>query len=114
MDERTVIVKQGSFGSFLRGMAVGAVLALLFAPRSGRETRYITTEKGTEFKDKAVDVANVTRDKAQTLVSDARNKVGDTVKRVSEKVERSESEDVEQLKRELAISDDIENREYPL
>ncbi|MEJ2032088.1 MAG: YtxH domain-containing protein [Deltaproteobacteria bacterium] len=41
--------------SFLTGTAIGAAIALLLAPRSGRETREMITEYGTDFKDRAVD-----------------------------------------------------------
>lgn len=41
--------------SFLTGTAIGAAVALLLAPRSGRETREIIAEYGTEVKDRAVD-----------------------------------------------------------
>lgn len=40
------------FGYFLAGMGLGAIVALLFAPRSGEETReYIRdkTEKGRDY-----------------------------------------------------------------
>jgi gas vesicle protein len=123
MDERTIIVRQGSVGSFLRGIAVGAALALLLAPRSGRETRDIITEKGYEIKDKAyevkdkaVDVAKNTRDRAQTMVVDARDKFGASVKSASQSIGmgQGEDKDKEQLKRELAISEEFENREFPL
>jgi gas vesicle protein len=40
--------------SFLTGTAIGAALALLLAPRSGRETRELIAEYGSEFRDKAV------------------------------------------------------------
>jgi gas vesicle protein len=40
--------------SFLTGTAIGAALALLLAPRSGRETRELIAEYGTEFKERAV------------------------------------------------------------
>jgi gas vesicle protein len=41
-----------NLGFFLAGLGIGAVLALLFAPRSGKETReYITgkAEEGREY-----------------------------------------------------------------
>src|SRR5688500_19424263 len=40
-DEPYVVIEksEGSTGSFLLGLALGAGLALLFAPRSGEETR---------------------------------------------------------------------------
>ena len=37
------------FGSFLLGGLIGAVLALLFAPRSGQETREMIAEKADGY-----------------------------------------------------------------
>ena len=38
-------------GFFLAGLGIGAVLALLFAPRSGRETRDYIAQKAGEGRD---------------------------------------------------------------
>ena len=37
--------KKGGFGKFLGGIALGAGLGILFAPKSGEETRKILKEK---------------------------------------------------------------------
>ncbi len=39
------------FALFFAGMSIGAVVALLFAPRSGEETRKFIAEKAGEGKD---------------------------------------------------------------
>lgn len=41
------------FGYFLAGMGVGAIIALLFAPRSGEETREYLREKYDDARDEA-------------------------------------------------------------
>ena len=38
-------------GYFLAGLGIGAVIALLFAPRSGKETRDMIVEKAEEGRD---------------------------------------------------------------
>ncbi len=38
-------------GFFLAGLGIGAVLALLFAPRSGKETRDLIAQKAEEGRD---------------------------------------------------------------
>lgn len=43
----------GYLGWFLFGAAVGAVVALLTAPRPGRETRELLTERGQEMARRA-------------------------------------------------------------
>ena len=40
-----------SVGFFLAGLGIGAVLALLFAPRSGKETREFIVQKAEEGRD---------------------------------------------------------------
>lgn len=39
------------FAFFLAGMGIGAILALLFAPKSGRETRELLSQKAEEGRD---------------------------------------------------------------
>jgi gas vesicle protein len=56
------------FGAFLIGFVVGgltgAVVALLFAPQSGEETRTIIKEKSIELRDKAAEQADMIAKKA--------------------------------------------------
>jgi gas vesicle protein len=63
------------FGSFLVGFIVGgltgAVVALLFAPQSGEETRTVIKEKGIELRDKASQTAEEALEKAKAAAADA-------------------------------------------
>ena len=63
------------FGSFLVGFIVGgltgAVVALLFAPQSGVETRTVIKEKGIELRDKASQTAEDALEKAKAAAADA-------------------------------------------
>jgi gas vesicle protein len=43
---------KGSFVWFVAGAAVGSVIALLYAPQSGRETRRIIKKKSRQVGDK--------------------------------------------------------------
>ena len=45
-------------GKFVVGAAIGAGIALLFAPRSGKETRKILKDKMDDLVKKAKDVKN--------------------------------------------------------
>ncbi|HSJ14085.1 MAG TPA: YtxH domain-containing protein [Longimicrobiales bacterium] len=48
--------KRGGFGAFLWGAAIGAGLALLYAPRSGQQTRGEIVASATRLRDRAEDV----------------------------------------------------------
>ena len=54
-DEGYVIIERrtGNFGTFVWGMLMGAAAALLFAPKSGRETRRELTTSMTRMRDEA-------------------------------------------------------------
>lgn len=53
----------GFFGGFALGVIVGAVLALIFAPQKGDETRQLVTERAMHLKDQATEfVAQVRGD----------------------------------------------------
>jgi gas vesicle protein len=77
-DEPYIVIeqKQPGIGSFLLGLAVGAGVALLFAPRSGEETR-------RELQRRAREVG----DQAQDLVSELTESVGNTLQQAKGKVE---------------------------
>ncbi len=64
------------FGAFLIGFVVGgltgAVVALLFAPQSGEETRTYIKEKSIELRDKAAEQAELVASKAEKLAEDAK------------------------------------------
>jgi gas vesicle protein len=78
-DEQPYVViekHEGSVGSFLIGLTVGAGIALLFAPRSGAETR------------RAIgDGARRVRDRASDMVEDATETVTDTFDAARARVE---------------------------
>jgi gas vesicle protein len=76
---------KGILIGFLAGGAIGAILALLYAPKSGKELRSDIKEKADEYlgeaekyiaeaKDKAKDMINEGKKKSEKLISDAKNK----------------------------------------
>jgi gas vesicle protein len=81
------------FGTFLVGFVVGgltgAVVALLFAPQSGEETRTVIKEKGFELRDKASQTAEETLARAEAAAADAKvryNELASEVKSRSQEV----------------------------
>jgi gas vesicle protein len=53
---------------FLVGLGVGALVGILFAPKSGEETREFLTKKADEGKDYAQRKAKELRDRADDLI----------------------------------------------
>jgi gas vesicle protein len=90
------MAEKDGFGSFLIGFLVGglagAVVALLYAPATGEETRTVIKDKTIELKDKTVETFDETYKKAeiaatdavakaQTLLKEAQLKAGEVVKK---------------------------------
>ncbi len=53
---------------FILGGALGATLALLYAPESGRRTRERLRDMAADVRDKTLDLSDEFRDKAEDLV----------------------------------------------
>lgn len=70
--------ERDEFGAFLVGFIVGgltgAVVALLFAPQSGEETRALIKDKSIELRDKAQVGAEEAYARAEELATDARHR----------------------------------------
>jgi gas vesicle protein len=76
--------ERDEFGAFLVGFIVGgltgAVVALLFAPQSGEETRALIKDKSIELRDKAQVSAEETYARAEQLAADARTRAEELTK----------------------------------
>ena len=64
-----------SVGFFLAGLGIGAVLALLFAPRSGKETRDYIVEKAEEGRDFVINKSEEIRRQAEDAVDKGKDLV---------------------------------------
>jgi gas vesicle protein len=62
-------------GFFLAGLGIGAVVALLFAPRSGKETRDFIVQKAEEGRDFVVTKSGEIRRQAEDAVEKGRDMV---------------------------------------
>jgi len=85
-EERNGMAK-GLMIGFLAGTVVGAITALLYAPKSGKELRSDTKKKANELAEdaeeyvkvaraKAVDVINQGKTRSDQLITDAKEKAG--------------------------------------
>ncbi len=82
-------IAKGFFIGFLAGGAVGAIVALLTAPKSGKELRADIKSKSEEYLDEAEKYLSDAKDKARELINEGKKK--------SEKIihdARSKSEDI--------------------
>ena len=78
------------FGSFLAGFIVGgvagAIVALLFAPQSGEETRALIKDKAIELSERASERFEEVSTKAETLAKDTYKKAEDLYEQAKAKV----------------------------
>lgn len=76
-DEPHVIIEKhsGGSGNFLLGIALGAGLALLLAPQSGRKTRRDIERRARMARQRAEDLAQDVGDRVTDQLSRARNEV---------------------------------------
>lgn len=85
------------FGAFLIGFVVGgltgAVIALLFAPQSGEETRTYIREKSIELRDRAAEQAELVASKAEQLAEEARTRSKEAIESVKKAVSKKQSEE---------------------
>ena len=77
------------FGAFLVGFIVGglsgAVVALLFAPQSGEETRALIKDKSIELRDRAQVTAEEAIARAEAVAADARARADDLARQLRER-----------------------------
>ncbi|MCL4269555.1 MAG: YtxH domain-containing protein [Anaerolineales bacterium] len=77
------------FGAFLVGFVVGgltgAVVALLFAPQSGEETRALIKDKSIELRDRAAHSAEEALARAEAAASEARQRADELAKVAKER-----------------------------
>lgn len=76
-DEPYVVIERntGSMGSLFLGIAIGAGIGLLFAPRSGAETRRRLRRSAERVKDAAQDTFEEARGKVEEKIDAARNQL---------------------------------------
>ena len=84
------------FGAFLVGFVVGgltgAVVALLFAPQTGEETRALIKDKSIELRDKAQLTAEEAYARAEQAAKDARHRAEELTHEARARAEQLASE----------------------
>jgi len=74
-------------GLFVVGAGVGALLALLFAPKTGQETRKLIARKAEEGKDYLASKSREIREQAEELVDKGKELVSKQKERLAEAIE---------------------------
>ena len=81
--------ERDEFGAFLVGFIVGglsgAVVALLFAPQSGDETRAMIKDKSIELRDRAQITAEEAIARAEAAAADARARADELARQLRER-----------------------------
>lgn len=79
--------KGAKFLYFLVGGGVGAIIALLFAPRSGKETREFLAQKAVEGKEYLSTTARNVQDKATDVIDQTKETLGQKKTQISAAIE---------------------------
>ena len=87
--KEVTLSERDEFGAFLVGFIVGglsgAVVALLFAPQSGEETRALIKDKSIELRDKAQITAEEAIARAEAAAADARARADDLARQLRDR-----------------------------
>ena len=76
-----------NLGFFLAGLGIGAILALLFAPQSGKETREFIAQKANESRDFVSSRSRELRAQAEDLVEKGKERLAREKERVASAIE---------------------------
>jgi gas vesicle protein len=81
--------ERDEFGAFLVGFIIGglsgAVVALLFAPQTGEETRALIKDKSIELRDKAQQTAEEALARAEATAAEARARADELARQLRER-----------------------------
>jgi gas vesicle protein len=90
-DEQIIVIDRGGEGSgigtFLLGAAIGAGIALLFAPQSGAETRADIKRRARQARNAASRVAGDVTDRVTDTFQDARRRVEEQIDSAREAIQ---------------------------
>jgi gas vesicle protein len=94
------------FGVFLLGGLMGAAVALLFAPRSGTETREMLTEKANEYWGQAGDVYATGVEKMTEVVDSGTATAGEKSEQLKAKIDEARARLQEQVAKSAEVAKD--------
>lgn len=101
------------FGAFLLGGVVGAVLGLLFAPRSGKETRELIADKAEEYWGEGVEMYETGREKVVEVVSTGKERVAESSEQLRTKIDEARGRLQEQVAKSAEVGRDKVSEAVP-
>jgi len=75
-------------GGFLVGSVIGVATALLFAPRTGQETRAEIRDRAVDLRDRTTETVKDTVSQARSKASEIKDTVTDTVREKAEELKQ--------------------------
>ena len=94
------------FGAFLLGGLIGAVLGLLFAPRSGSETREILTDRANDYWGQAGEMYATGVDKVGEVVDSSKVTATEKSEQLREKIDEARARLQEQVAKSAEVAKD--------
>lgn len=88
--------KSNSFVPFLLGGVIGAAIGILYAPRSGEETRQMLISESQQIKEKTIDT-----------IQETQNRALEAIKEAQLRAEKLNQEAMERLNRLQKIAHDV-------
>jgi gas vesicle protein len=82
----------GGFGWFLAGLGIGALVGVLYAPKSGKETREDLAASAQEAKERAAQLVADTTDQVNDYVRQGRDAAGEYVDKGRQYYEKGRSQ----------------------
>lgn len=82
----------GNFGWFLAGLGIGALVGVLYAPKSGKETREDLAAASLEAKDRANQLYSQGREQVNQYVAQGKQAAGDYVDKGREYYEKGRTQ----------------------
>ena len=104
--QKAKMVKTASFTAAL-GVTAGATAGVLFAPKSGKETRENIANKSSETKDKLVEKTKATKAAISKKVSEGKKDVSTAKEKISEYLasKKGQKQEACDVVEELALAD---------
>lgn len=100
----------GGLGWFLTGLGLGALVGVLYAPKSGRETREDLVSSALDAKEKAAVLTQQGVDKANDYVEQGKQAAGDYVDKGKDLYDQSRTQWTQYVEKGKSLVQDQQDR----